>query len=162
MGRFVTDLNALIAYTHRPDGESGEYKMPVRVPTGWVKIGTDLNEGAGGAYLYFVFERCGQDPAITDIRILNGPDASIPAGYQKIPVDLNKSAGGAYLYAAVSRDPRYGQPIEDLMAGAWGRGESPAGLPYGYGWIEGDLNEGTEYGAVVRLGCKPPREQPGR
>ncbi|ABD12086.1 hypothetical protein CcI156_19340 [Frankia sp. CcI156] len=82
-------------------------------PSGWIKIDKDLNAGAGGAYLYFAYEKGAGDP-ITNIIFLLNKDESAPPSYHRIDVDLNKGAGGAYIYAAFTREPALGSPIEDL------------------------------------------------
>lgn len=147
MGRYITDVNILTPY-------GGE---PVHVPTGWHKLDTDLNSGAGGDYVYLVYERADQDQKnpIRDIRILVG-DEKPPAKYQKIPVDLNK--GAFYeeknvtdvrkkkrnpLFMAVTRDPDAGDPIEDLVLTSWLDGNHEVAPPSGYSRIKGDLNDGV-------------------
>jgi len=82
-------------------------------PDGWAKINKDLNAGAGGAYLYFAFDRGAGDP-ITNIIFLLNKDEAAPPHYHRIDVDLNKGAGGAYIYAAFTREPSQGKPIADL------------------------------------------------
>ncbi|CAO5256601.1 MULTISPECIES: hypothetical protein [unclassified Frankia] len=82
-------------------------------PSGWTKIDKDLNAGAGGAYLYFAFER-GSGQPITNVIFLLSKDDSAPPTYTRIDVDLNKGAGGDYIYAAFTKDPTQGSPIADL------------------------------------------------
>jgi hypothetical protein len=82
-------------------------------PDGWYKINKDLNAGAGGAYLYFAYERGAGQP-ITSIIVLLDKDEPAPPSYHRIDVDLNKGAGGAYIYAAFSREPALGAAITDL------------------------------------------------
>ncbi|CAJ59088.1 MULTISPECIES: hypothetical protein [Frankia] len=82
-------------------------------PDGWIKIGKDLNAGAGGAYLYFAYEK-GSGAPITNIIFLLSKDESAPPSYHRIDVDLNKGAGGAYIYAAFTREAHLGSPIDDL------------------------------------------------
>jgi hypothetical protein len=156
MGRFVSDLNVLTSYRHTPAGEAAGYEMPVHTPTGWVKVDTDLNTHASGDYVYFVFEKCAQDPPITGIRILKGDDP-VPEGFQKILVDLNRGAGGAYLHAAVSREqgPKT-KPVEDLMIVNWDPHADRVPPLAGYSRIDVDLNEGTG-GDHIYLDYKPAR-----
>jgi hypothetical protein len=108
-------------------------------PPGWTKINVDLNEGAGGAYLYFAFKRNGSDSPITDIYFLLGKDQPTPPGYEKINVDLNKGAGGEYIYTTFTRRP--GDPIQDLaVVSSSDPGVRP---PNGFKRIDVDLNKGA-------------------
>ncbi len=68
-------------------------------PSGYSKIDIDLNEKAGGKYLYLCYTKDPKhNPPTKHIQIIKGKDADAPAGYVKIPTDLNASAGGDYLY----------------------------------------------------------------
>lgn len=73
------------------------------VPTGYTKINIDLNQGAGGDYIYLCYRRGWTSP-IKDIIVIqsNSSNPIIPAGYVKENVDLNKGAGGYYLYFCYS------------------------------------------------------------
>lgn len=103
------------------------------VPFGYNKINHDLNEGAGGRYLYFAFHPGNQNPSpITDIQCIYGDSSSVgdspdlglpraPSGqpYTKLGTDLNMGAGGRYIYACITRDPSAGTPITaiDVISG---------------------------------------------
>ncbi|MFD7136769.1 hypothetical protein [Streptomyces sp. NPDC059894] len=108
-------------------------------PPGWFKIDVDLNEGAGGEYLYFAYERDGADRPITDIYFLIGQGQPTPPGYEKIDTDLNKGAGGAYIYATFTRT--VGDPIEDLAVIS--SNDPSANPPNGFKRIDVDLNMGA-------------------
>ncbi len=64
----------------------------------------DLNDGAGGEYIYSFQSKSNQIPAyggqISEIGILSGNSSTIspPAGWNKYPRDLNEGAGGDYIY----------------------------------------------------------------
>ena len=98
------------------------------VPFGYTKVDHDLNEGAGGRYLYFAFHQGDQNPSpITDIQAIYGdnpnvgdsPDLGLPRApseqpYTKLGTDLNMGAHGRYIYACITRDPSAGTPITRL------------------------------------------------
>lgn len=68
-------------------------------PAGFEKINVDLNEKAGGKYLYLCKKR-GGGKALQDIQIVwgNNNKVSAPPGYTRIDRDLNEKAGGKYIY----------------------------------------------------------------
>lgn len=74
-------------------------KNKITVPDGYEKIDGDLNEGAGGRYIYLC-KRRGKEGAIHDVRVISAKNANPPApeGYTMIPQDLNEKAGGRYIY----------------------------------------------------------------
>ncbi|GHC57503.1 hypothetical protein [Streptomyces cinnamoneus] len=129
MTSFVTDLMVL----------EGKDTQP---PKGWSRIPKDLNAGAGGAYLYFAYERDGAAGPLTDVLFVLGKDAPAPPGYRLLPVDLNKGAGGPYIHACVTRDPGRGEPLTDLdvLLDTDGLAQPPAP------WfrIDLDLNKGAK------------------
>ncbi|MPY52985.1 hypothetical protein [Streptomyces acidicola] len=108
-------------------------------PPGWIKDPTDLNEGAGGEYLYLAYEKDGAARPVTDIYFLIGEDQPVPPGYEKIDVDLNKGAGGKYIYLTFTRGN--GAPFEDLEVIS--SNDPAANPPSGYRRIDVDLNEGA-------------------
>jgi len=64
---------------------------------GW----TDLNQGAGGYYIYLIGSRSfGLSPAVRDILIISSTKAmvSYQSPWYLVPTDLNKGAGGKYIY----------------------------------------------------------------
>jgi hypothetical protein len=100
----------------------------------WTKIGTDLNAGAGGMYIYL----CVKGPLVDKIKVISGDSSSISPGegWTKLPQDLNEGAGGKYIYLCV-KGPLVGK-IKVIS------GDSSAISP-GEGWtkIATDLNEGV-------------------
>jgi len=94
----------------------------ISCPSGYIKNGQDLNQGAGGDYIY----SCGKystdrSTGYTDMKImmvsyfLNTFDKSTTAqsctrdGYSQDNTDLNAGAGGAYIYFCYKR-AYYNQP----------------------------------------------------
>jgi hypothetical protein len=84
------------------------------VPIGYTRIEHDLNEGAGGRYLYFAYHNGDQNPITAPIEMTygNSPNVSCGAGFTKIGVDLNMGAGGEYIYTCIRRGT--GDPITGL------------------------------------------------
>lgn len=61
----------------------------------------DLNDGAGGKYVFGYISRYSIKGApIKEVGILSGSSSSIqpPPGWVKVPGDLNEGAGGDYIY----------------------------------------------------------------
>lgn len=75
-------------------------------PAGWVKLPQDLNDGAGGDYIYLCYQPVAYDDevALKGITVIGGDNADVPApyGFQKVPGDLNHGAGGDYIYVCTS------------------------------------------------------------
>lgn len=88
--------------------DSGKAKLGSPPPqyAGWTMDPHDLNEGAGGDYIYALYRK-GAGAPITGLAVVSGPDASVPPppGYARLNVDLNKGAGGDYIYLCISRTP---------------------------------------------------------
>lgn len=76
-------------------------------PNGYTKINVDLNQGAGGSYLYLCYKRGEFQEAIKDITVIQGRSSSIEPPdkqhYTKVNVDLNKGAGGDFLFFCHSK-----------------------------------------------------------
>lgn len=110
------------------------------VPQGYEKIDGDLNEGAGGDYIYFAVKR-GTDEAnaINGLAIVAGKDDKVPApkGFEKVGMDLNKGAGGRYIYLCKRRGKS--GAISDVKVVSAKKANPPA--PKGYTMIGQDLNE---------------------
>lgn len=112
-------------------------------PAGWTRMGQDLNEGAGGKFIYLAYKDTPSGPFITDITFAVGDSSSVaaPAGYTRLPQDLNEGAGGKFIYLCFSRGD--GLPITNL-----GLGSTSRPLPYGdgpfYMMIPQDLNQGAK------------------
>lgn len=118
----------------------------VAPPYGYTKINQDLNEGAGGDFIYVCYQEAvlppGSPKAVTDMTIVEGKGASPPPGYTKIDYDLNKGAGGAFLYLCYARDPaKENDPIRSITVISGNSSGIPA--PYGYEKIPTDCNKGA-------------------
>lgn len=81
------------------------YGQDAKAPSGYVLIDKDLNEGAGGDYVYLCYSTVPDiGPPITAIQIsaskqdLSKDPSLTPTGYTLIPDDLNKNAGLYYIY----------------------------------------------------------------
>lgn len=85
----------------------------------YYKINQDLNEGAGGDYIY-IYAAVGLDnsttnPPITGLILHDTEDTSVSdASYTKISTDLNKGADGDYIYLYYTTDPTKGNPIRAM------------------------------------------------
>lgn len=77
-------------------------------PAGYTKIPNDLNQGAGGDYIYLCYRKVDYNnvSAIKDVTVIGGGDPNVPPpyGFTKVPGDLNKGAGGDYIYACYSKN----------------------------------------------------------
>lgn len=115
----------------------------IAAPAGWTRIDQDLNEGAGGKFIYLAYKDTTDGPFITDITFVVGDSAGVPApaGYTRLDEDLNQGAGGKFIYLCFLRGP--GLAITNL-----GIGSTSTPLPYGdgpfYTMIPQDLNEGAK------------------
>lgn len=82
------------------------YGKSTQPPAGYTKIPQDLNEGAGGEYVYLCYRQAdwANDIAIKDVTVVGGGNANVPPpyGYEKVPGDLNKGAGGDFIYVCYS------------------------------------------------------------
>ena len=76
-------------------------------PSGYEKIGVDLNKGASGEFIYFCFKEAeySNKEAIKAVSIISGdnPDLPPPYDFEKVEQDLNQDAGGDYIYACYSK-----------------------------------------------------------
>lgn len=113
----------------------------VQAPAGFKRMDQDLNQGAGGKFIYLAYKDTTSGPFIVDITFVVGDSSSVatPAGYTRLEADLNQGAGGKFIYLCFRRGE--GIPITDL-----GLGSTDRPLPYGdsshYTMIPQDLNEG--------------------
>jgi MAC/Perforin domain len=82
------------------------YGRNTQPPAGYTKLPQDLNEGAGGEYVYLCYRQAdwANDIAIKDVTVVGGSSSNVPPpyGYQKVPGDLNKGAGGDFIYVCYS------------------------------------------------------------
>ena len=91
-------------------------------------IDVDLNQGAGGNYVYMAYKRTSKEKdALTDIMVYEGekfePTRRLTVGENTVKftlvadVDLNSEAGGKYLYLYTSDSKYTGNPITGLGIG---------------------------------------------
>ena len=75
-------------------------------PAGFVKLPQDLNDGAGGDYIYLCYQPVAyaDEVALKGVTVIGGDNADVPApyGFQMVPGDLNDGAGGDYIYVCTS------------------------------------------------------------
>jgi len=115
-------------------------KNNISVPEGYEKIDGDLNEGAGGDYIYLAVKRgTDETKAVNGLAVVSGKNDRVaaPAGYEKIGMDLNKGAGGRYIYLC-KRKGKEGA-IHDVKVVSAKSANPP--VPEGYTMIHQDLNE---------------------
>lgn len=117
-------------------------------PNGYYKIPFDLNDGAGGKYIYLCKHtakydhRSSNQTCINDIKIIFGKNASAPAGYTKLPQDLNAGAGGKYIYLCYRTAPYSNtEAIKDVTV--IGSKDANVAPPYDFRTVPGDLNDGA-------------------
>ena len=112
-------------------------------PTGFVRLRQDLNEGAGGQYIFICLQKGTGANVITDIAIIMGDNSSIsaPAGYTKISTNLNMGAGGKYIYLCYKRYPG-AAPITNITLIS-GNSSVLNSYAVGYTIIPQDLNKGA-------------------
>jgi hypothetical protein len=83
------------------------YGKNTPTPPGYTKINQDLNEGAGGEYVYLCYRLANwnNDIAIKDVTVVGGNSSNVPPpyGYEKLPEDINKGAGGDFIYICYSK-----------------------------------------------------------
>lgn len=121
------------------------------IPAGYSQDPVDVNQGAGGRYLYFAYH-IGNGVPITDIRTVYGDDRNVtipqsPSGqpYQKIGVDLNLGAGGKYIYACTTTDPAAGAAITGLKVIAGNSPNIQPEAPYQRDGLDLNLGAGGDY-----------------
>ena len=115
----------------------GRYARP---PHHYTKIDVDLNEGAGGEFLYLCYTTdVNEEGPITAVTVIEGSGVSAPQGYVKMNEDLNDNAGGKYLYLAYTRNTSF-PPIMDMDVL---EGDSVNTWPTDSSWyrVNTDLNE---------------------
>jgi hypothetical protein len=124
----------------------------IQPAAGWRRINQDLNQGAGGKFIYLCVQEAylgHPGPFVTDIAFVVGESAGVaaPAGFTRLPQDLNQGAGGKFIYLCY----RLGQGreaadspavIQDIQVASF-----DSKLPYSdnprYTMIPQDLNEGA-------------------
>lgn len=83
---------------------TGKNTLP---PEGYVKLPQDLNEDAGGKYIYLCYKKepYNNENALKGLTVVDGGNSSVsaPYDYKKVPGDLNEGSGGKYVYACISK-----------------------------------------------------------
>lgn len=94
----ITDLDIVVG--------SSEKDAKSKLKPGFILDPQDLNEGAGGKYVYLCYSKNKANDPVRSIQIIQGSSAQIPPpeDYIKIPVDLNAGSGGKYIYLFYSRN----------------------------------------------------------
>lgn len=137
--QYITDIG--VAYANKKISESGNdaanRAKKLLTGNGYTAIDQDLNEDAGGAYIYMGYKTSTDySRAITGIFFWVGDKNNKPDRYQKGStwfylvggsyegngtgdgaVDLNEGAGGKYIYLYVTRDTNYdgGYPLMEIF-----------------------------------------------
>ena len=100
----------------------------IQPPAGYTKINVDLNQGAGGDYIYVCYKK-GVGAPITGLAVtVNDGLPPTDAAYTRINVDLNRNCGGdtAFIWLWYTKDPAC-TTIRDLHVQA-NTGPPPAGF----------------------------------
>lgn len=96
---------------------------------GYTRINKDLNEEAGGEYIYLWYKTTTDEAkALRDIRFTYGDFGDIPSFYTKNLHDLNAGAGGDYIYMWTTKQSTIGKPITGIKI-LYGKN---ADMPSGY------------------------------
>lgn len=128
MGNFITQITFL-------EGSSSSLSPQ----EGYTKVAQDLNEGAGGKYIYLCYSKNDLYPPITGLFLTDSQNEQPPSGYYKYPIDLNAGAGGKWIFLCSTTAPEAGAPITDIT---FVKGEN-APAPTGYIRLDLDLNRGA-------------------
>ena len=94
MSAAITDI--IVVYGKNPS-----------VPANYVRIRQDMNEGAGGEYVYLCYTKDkNAGLPITDVQVFAGDkrDFNIQNYYEKVNGDLNRGAEGKYIYVCYSTE----------------------------------------------------------
>lgn len=119
---------------------------PSNLEGGWRLLPQDLNEDAGGSYLW-IYYRLGRDDdpdkvPIDRVYTVNPSDGEHDRfGGTKINVDLNSGAGGDYIYLYYTRGAV--NPIRGLLITADGDPHYTDGAGAGLLWLTVSNNPGT-------------------
>jgi hypothetical protein len=77
----------------------------IQPPAGYTKINVDLNQGAGGDYIYLCYKK-GVGAPITGIAVtINDNPPPSDAEYTRIDVDLNRGSSGDFIWLWYTKDP---------------------------------------------------------
>ncbi|XP_028980485.2 uncharacterized protein LOC109616528 [Esox lucius] len=142
-----------IAVSINDDQEQGLRKK------GFNKIYVDLNEGAGGNYIFLWYKKGSSNP-ITRLQVTFTDDMQIGlrnAGYHQVDKDLNAGAGGDYIHLWYYKGTtEYDNPIVDLKVTKDAEDEA---LFYQKGWerLACDLNRKAK-GKWIRVWVKKEKK----
>ncbi len=140
--RPVTDLTVISGST-----------ASIEAPPGFFKIPQDLNDGAGGKYVFLCYRK---DPEatefVTDIRVIVGrrPGMAAPEGFCKIEQDTNAGAGGRFVYICYKKSERGAKVLNVAVL----PGDPLPG--YAFTRCPQNLNEGTR-GRKLFLSFQPEK-----
>ena len=130
-------------------------------PDNYILVDKDLNEGAGGKYIYLIYRR-GDDAnqAIKGIEARAGKALAVPPAYYLPPdndlvitrnfnsslyegpaMDLNDGAGGDYIWVYKSWDSKRGGPFKEI--GVISGNSSSIQPPAGWVKLNLDMNRGA-------------------
>ena len=85
---------------------TASYRRSV-VPNGYTQLTQDLNEGAGGKWIYAWYTTDSRLPPLTDITVVAGASRHtypVDDTWVRIDQDTNDGAGGDYVYICYKRD----------------------------------------------------------
>ena len=114
------------------------------IPPGFVLIDVDLNQGAGGKYIYLAYKTTDSlCEALTGLDLEGGSsnDFSFQPGFDKIDQDLNQGAWGKYVYAYTTSNTAR-PPLKEVAVIV---GDTRHTYPPDSSWIRinQDANEGA-------------------
>ena len=133
MAAFVTDIRFVLG------------KTPT-VPAGYTMVNVDLNQNAGGEYIYLIYktDTTGTEQPISGLNVFADSSASgwpIQTGYTRINQDLAEGAGGKYIYACYTKKST-NRPLTGVSVIS---GSSAQTFPSDSTWVRivQDCNEGA-------------------
>ena len=116
----------------------------IQPPAGYTKINVDLNQGAGGDFIYVCYKK-GVGAPVTGLSVTVGGNQPPPdAAYARIDVDLNRNTKDASIWLWYTKDPAC-TTIRNVHVQA-----NTGAPPDGYTRIDVDLNQDAG-GAFIYL-----------
>lgn len=91
------------------DVSAADSREKITIPKGFTKIDVDLNQGAGGNFIYMSYTTDAKfGEPVKDVIVLQHKNAEfakkqLPKGYLMIDVDLNAKAGGDFIFLGFGR-----------------------------------------------------------
>jgi hypothetical protein len=151
-GKLLSEINVIQPPPSIPKPDTSQFITNLQVisegsddnrcPSSMMWNSQDLNQGAGGDYIYLCYSKGGTTQPLTDLQVTSsgGAGNQCGGGWEWYPQDLNKGAGGDYIHLCSRRDGQL--PIKDIM---FTSNPNPGNLcPSGWNWIDKDLNKATE------------------